>query len=68
MKISYNWLKDYLPEDLVVSKMMDGPQMLSNILTSVGLEVESLEKFEEVKRSLALRFNSRESFNLRKTS
>ncbi|MEP6628429.1 MAG: phenylalanine--tRNA ligase subunit beta [Ginsengibacter sp.] len=52
MKISYNWLKDYLPEKLFVSKMMDSPEMLSTILTSVGLEVESLEKFEEVKNSL----------------
>lgn len=52
MKISYNWLKDYLPENLFESKMIDGPQVLSNILTSVGLEVESLEKFEEVKNSL----------------
>ncbi len=52
MKISYNWLKDYLPEKLFVSKMIDSPQMLSTILTSVGLEVESLEKFEEVKNSL----------------
>lgn len=46
MKISYNWLSEYLtgiPE----------PERLSHILTSVGLEVESLEKFEWVKGGLA---------------
>ena len=41
MTISYNWLCEYLPE--VVE-----PEKLSKILTSIGLEVESLEKFEEV--------------------
>ncbi len=42
MKISYNWLSEYLME-------IPEPEKLSSILTSVGLEVESLEKFEEVK-------------------
>lgn len=45
MKISYNWLNEYLPVTLA-------PQDLSAILTSIGLEVESMEKFEEVKGSL----------------
>ncbi len=45
MKISYNWLNEYLPEKIE-------PEKLSSILTSVGLEVESLEKFEEVKGGL----------------
>ena len=42
MKISYKWLSEYLPS-------IPDPQKLSNILTSIGLEVESLEKYEEVK-------------------
>ncbi|HSK12439.1 MAG TPA: phenylalanine--tRNA ligase subunit beta, partial [Phnomibacter sp.] len=37
MTISYNWLSEYLPLTI-------DPQKLSRILTSVGLEVESLEK------------------------
>jgi phenylalanyl-tRNA synthetase beta chain len=49
MTISYNWLCEYLPT------VSDGihepiePAKLSSILTSIGLEVESLEKFEEYK-------------------
>ncbi|RAJ10778.1 phenylalanyl-tRNA synthetase beta subunit [Chitinophaga skermanii] len=46
MTISYNWLCDYLP-------VKPTPEELSVILTSIGLEVESLEKFESVKGSLA---------------
>jgi phenylalanyl-tRNA synthetase beta chain len=42
MTISYNWLSEYLPERIE-------PQRLSKILTSIGLEVESMENFEEVK-------------------
>ncbi|MBA2498847.1 MAG: phenylalanine--tRNA ligase subunit beta [Chitinophagaceae bacterium] len=45
MTISYNWLSEYLPVTLE-------PDRLSNILTSIGLEVESLEKYEEVKGGL----------------
>ncbi len=45
MKISYNWLMEYLPEKLE-------PQKLSEILTSIGLEVESLEFYENIKGSL----------------
>lgn len=45
MKISYNWLCELLP-------LVFPPEELSAILTSVGLEVESLEKFEEVKGNL----------------
>jgi phenylalanyl-tRNA synthetase beta chain len=45
MKISYNWLNEYLPEKLE-------PQKLSEILTSIGLEVESLEFYENIKGSL----------------
>src|SRR5436189_3009849 len=45
MTISYNWLSDYLPERV-------DPEKLSKILTSIGLEVESLEKYEELKGGL----------------
>ena len=52
MKISYNWLKDYLPADIITSKMMESPQKLAAILTSVGLEVENLYRYGEVTNSL----------------
>jgi len=45
MTISYNWLSEYLPEKI-------DPQQLSHILTSIGLEVESLEYFESIKGGL----------------
>ncbi|SFP63222.1 phenylalanine--tRNA ligase subunit beta [Parafilimonas terrae] len=45
MKISYNWLNKYLPETIE-------PQKLSEILTSVGLEVEALEPYENFKGGL----------------
>ncbi|MFT4156118.1 phenylalanine--tRNA ligase subunit beta [Parafilimonas sp.] len=45
MKISYNWLNKYLPETI-------DPQKLSEILTSVGLEVEALEPYENFKGGL----------------
>ena len=45
MNISYNWLKDYIPG-------LPGPEELSKILTSVGLEVEDMHKYEEIKGSL----------------
>lgn len=46
MTISYNWLHEYLPNPV-------DPQKLSRILTSVGLEVESLEKTESIKGGLS---------------
>ena len=45
MKISYNWLSEYLTE-------IPEPGKLSSILTSVGLEVETLEKYEDIKGGL----------------
>jgi phenylalanyl-tRNA synthetase beta chain len=45
MKISYNWLSEYLPVKVE-------PERLSRILTSIGLEVESMEDFEEYKGGL----------------
>lgn len=41
MTISYNWLSEYLPQTI-------SPNELSHILTSVGLEVESMESFETI--------------------
>jgi len=41
MKVSYNWLKNYLDFDL-------SPEEVSEILTDTGLEVEKLEPFESV--------------------
>lgn len=45
MTISYNWLCAYMPVSVT-------PERLSVILTSLGLEVESFEKFESVKGGL----------------
>ncbi len=46
MKISYNWLKEYLPIDLA-------PTQVGEILTGTGLEVEGIEKVEQVEGGLA---------------
>lgn len=45
MTISYKWLSEYLPVSIE-------PERLARILTSIGLEVESFEKYEEVKGGL----------------
>jgi phenylalanyl-tRNA synthetase beta chain len=45
MIISYSWLSEYLPEKIE-------PEKLSKILTSIGLEVESLQKQETIKGGL----------------
>ena len=45
MTISYNWLLNYLP-------VHPDPERLSQILTSIGLEVESMTPFEKVKGGL----------------
>jgi phenylalanyl-tRNA synthetase beta chain len=49
MTISYNWLSDYLPAS--VKAALD-PARLSHILTSLGLEVEGLEEYENIKGGL----------------
>lgn len=49
MTISYNWLSDYLPAP--VKAALD-PARLSHILTSLGLEVEGLEEYENIKGGL----------------
>ncbi|MEO6681501.1 MAG: phenylalanine--tRNA ligase subunit beta [Ginsengibacter sp.] len=51
MKISYNWLKEYLPKNQI-GQMPDSPQKMGEILTSVGLEVEGIEKYEEISNNL----------------
>ena len=45
MKISYNWLKQYINIDLEPSK-------LAEILTDSGLEVEDVEEYQSVKGGL----------------
>ena len=52
MKISYNWLIEYLPIDEDLSKIIGNPERIAEILTSVGLEVENLEKYEQVTNGL----------------
>ncbi|MEP7256273.1 MAG: phenylalanine--tRNA ligase subunit beta, partial [Ferruginibacter sp.] len=49
MTISYNWLNEYLPTGQAGLPEKIEPEKLSKILTSIGLEVESLEKKEAVK-------------------
>ncbi|HEV3221522.1 MAG TPA: phenylalanine--tRNA ligase subunit beta [Puia sp.] len=46
MTISYNWLCDYLPDNLT---QKPSPEQVSRILTSVGLEVESLQPYSSVR-------------------
>jgi phenylalanyl-tRNA synthetase beta chain len=45
MKISYNWLKDYLKIDL-------DPHKVAEILTGIGLEIEGTEEWVSVKGGL----------------
>ncbi len=45
MKISYNWLSQYL-------QLEESPEEISALLTSIGLEVEGLEKFKSLKGGL----------------
>lgn len=45
MKISYNWLKQYIKTDLT-------PEQAAERLTAAGLEIEALEKIESIKGGL----------------
>ena len=45
MKISYNWLKQYINLDVA-------PEIASKVLTDIGLEVEGTEEFQSVKGGL----------------
>lgn len=46
MKISYKWLKTYLPD-------APSPEKTAEILTSIGLEVEAIEKIESIPGGLS---------------
>jgi phenylalanyl-tRNA synthetase beta chain len=46
MTISYNWISEYIPERI-------SHERISNILTSIGLEVEAEEQYENFKGGLA---------------
>lgn len=45
MKVSYNWLQDFI-------KIDESPEALGEILTAIGLEVEGLEEVESIKGGL----------------
>ena len=45
MKVSYNWIKDYLDIDKPADEMAE-------ILTNIGLEIEGVEQFESIPGSL----------------
>ena len=45
MKISYNWLQNYIQTELSIDE-------ISTILTDIGLEVEGIEEVESVKGGL----------------
>ena len=45
MKISYNWLKDYL-------NLKHDPNTISDILTDIGLEVEGIQNFTNIQGGL----------------
>lgn len=46
MRISYNWLKDYID-------LTESPDEIARLLTHSGLEVEKVEKYESIKGGLA---------------
>lgn len=48
MKISYNWLKEYLPPEPAFDAYINDVHKLAEILTSVGLEVEGIENYASV--------------------
>lgn len=52
MTISYKWLSEYLPTVQAGLPVIVEPERLSRILTSIGLEVESLSGYDEVKGGL----------------
>lgn len=52
MTISYNWLSEYLPAGQAGLPETVQPERLSQILTSIGLEVEATEHYESHKGGL----------------
>src|SRR5687768_5865376 len=51
MTISYDWLSKYLPAGKTGQPFIDA-ERLSRILTSIGLEVEGMRKYEEIRGGL----------------
>ncbi|MDP9042231.1 MAG: phenylalanine--tRNA ligase subunit beta [Bacteroidota bacterium] len=49
MTISYHWLCDYFPDNLL---QKPAPELVSRILTSVGLEVESMRPYFSIQGNL----------------
>ena len=49
MTISYNWLCDFFPDNLLHKP---NPDQVSRILTSVGLEVESMQHYSSIRGGL----------------
>jgi len=45
MKVSYQWLSQYLSKEIT-------PEIVSKTLTSIGLEVSGIETFETIKGGL----------------
>ena len=45
MTISYNWLCDYFPDNLL---QKPNPDQVSRMLTSIGLEVETMHPYSSV--------------------
>lgn len=45
MKISYNWLKQFID-------LTESPEEVGKLLTRSGLEVEKIEKYESIKGGL----------------
>src|SRR6056297_1169560 len=45
MKISYNWLKQFI-------KLPEAPEATGELLTDLGLEVEGLDSFQSIKGGL----------------
>ena len=56
MKISYNWLKQFLKLDWEAERTAE-------LLTNLGLEVEGIQTFESIKRQFRRR-SSWKSFDL----
>ena len=53
MKISYNWLKNYINTSTSLSAGSDiDPEKISEILTDSGLEIDGMEKIQTVKGGL----------------
>ncbi len=52
MTISYKWLSEYLPAGQAGLPVTVEPERLSRILTSIGLEVESMDQYAAIKGGL----------------